>query len=368
MSPRLDPRRSMAGVSLIELMIAMTLGLIVLAALVSVFANSSAARSEMERSARQIENGRYAMEILTDDLRHAGFYGEATIKAGVPTSAAPGTLAVPLTIGLPAALPDPCSTLSTDWFSALLIAVQGYDLGLGVPGTCTLPNAKPNEDVLVVRRVATCEAGVGTCPIVVAGQPYFQVSKCATETPLTPFTMGASASVPAPTFTLHMKDCATVAGVRQYFVRMYYISTDNGSGVAVPTLMRREFTGGGFVTVPLVEGIEEFNVEYGIDTDGDGAPDGYAADPSTWAGPATGCVPAGGCTPIKNWGNVVSVRLYILARNIDPSPGYVDAKTYTLGHNAAGAAVTVTPGDNFRRHVYSGLVRVVNSAERRDTP
>jgi type IV pilus assembly protein PilW len=366
MPPRLNPRRSMAGVSLIELMIAMTLGLIVLGALVSVFANSSAARTEMERSARQIENGRYAIEILTDDLRHAGFYGEATIKAGVPTSAAPGTIPAPLAIGLPAAMPDPCSTLSTDWFAALLIAVQGYDTGLGVPGTCTLPNAKAGEDVLVIRRVATCEAGVGTCPAVVAGQPYFQVSKCATETPLTPFTMGATASVPAPTFTLHTKDCATVAGVRQYYVRMYYISTDNGSGVAIPTLMRREFTGAGFVTTPLVEGIEEFNVEYGVDVDNDGAPDGYTADPTTWTGPA-GCLPAD-CNAIKNWANVVSVRLYILARNIDPSPGYVDAKTYTLGHTAAGGAVTVAPADAYRRHVYSSLVRVVNSAERRDTP
>jgi len=271
---------------------------------------------------------------------------------------------------LPAAMPDPCSTLSTDWFAALLIAVQGYDTGAGVPATCTLPNAKAGEDVLVIRRVATCEAGVGTCPAVVAGQPYFQVSKCKTQTPLMPFTMGATASVPAPTFTLQNKDCFTVAGVRQYYVRMYYISTDNGATppVAVPTLMRREFTGAGFVTTPLVEGIEEFNVEYGIDTDGDGAPDGYTADPSTWTGPAGGCVPAGSCTPINNWANVVAVRIYLLARNIDPSPGYVDAKTYTLGHDAAGGMVTVTPGGGYRRHVYSSLVRIVNSAERRDTP
>jgi type IV pilus assembly protein PilW len=169
-------------------------------------------------------------------------------------------------------------------------------------------------------------------------------------------------------FPLTVKDCATRAGMRQYFVRIYYISTDNGSGVALPTLTRLDFNGGGFNQVPLVEGIEEFNVEYGIDMDGDGSPDDYTASPDTWAGPATGCVPAGSCTPVNNWANIVSVRPYILARNIDPSPGYVDAKTYSLGHNSLGAIVTVTPGDAYRRHVYSGLVRVVNSAERRDTP
>jgi type IV pilus assembly protein PilW len=156
--------------------------------------------------------------------------------------------------------------------------------------------------------------------------------------------------------------------MRQYFVHVYYISTDNGSGVAVPTLMRMDFNGGGFTQVPLVEGIEEFNVEYGIDSDGDGAPDDYTSNPDGWGGPPSGCVPAGGCTQSLNWTNVIAVRLYLLARNIDPSPGYVDAKTYTLGHNALGGLVTVTPADAYRRHVYTSLVRVVNTAERRDTP
>jgi type IV pilus assembly protein PilW len=366
MFPRLNPRRSMAGVSLIELMIAMTLGLIVLAALVSVFANSSAARSEMERSARQIENGRYAVELLTDDLRHAGFYGEATVRSGVPTSASPGSIATPKTIGVPAAMPDPCSTDPNVWFDAMLLAVQGYDNGSGIGATaCGLPSRKPNTDVLVVRRVSTCEAGVGTCAATANGQPYLQVSKCSTETPLTPFTIGAMGAIGFP---LTVKDCATRAGMRQYLVHIYYISTNNGAGVAIPTLVRMDFNGAGFAPVPLVEGIEEFNVEYGIDNDGDGAPNDYTPNPDGWAGPPGGCVPAGSCTQVANWSNVVSVRLFLLARNIDPSPGYVDAKTYTLGHDALGGMITVTPGDAYRRHVYSSLVRVVNSAERRDTP
>jgi len=365
-NPPAAARRSMAGVSMIELMIAMTLGLMVLAALVSVFANSSAARNEMERSARQIENGRYAMDLLSDDLRHAGFYGEATVKSGVVTTAPPGTVPLPLTIGVPAAMPDPCSTNPADWFNALLIAVQGYDNGSGIGATsCLLPNQKAGTDVLVIRRVATCEAGVGTCTAAVNGQPYLQVSKCSTETPLQPFTMGLQGTDP---FALHARDCATAAGIRQYYVRVYYISTDNGNGVALPTLTRMEFNGGGFTQVPLVEGIEEFNVEYGIDSTGDGAPDDYTANPNGWAGPPGGCVPAGTCTLVNNWANIVTVRLYVLARNIDPSPNYVDAKTYSLGLNTLGGTITKTYGDAYRRHVYSGLVRIVNAAERRDTP
>src|SRR5687767_13174374 len=63
------------GFTLIELMISLTLGLMLMAGLVSVFVNSSQANREFHRSSEQIENGRYAMDVLMNDLHHAGFYG-----------------------------------------------------------------------------------------------------------------------------------------------------------------------------------------------------------------------------------------------------------------------------------------------------
>jgi type IV pilus assembly protein PilW len=128
----------------------------------------------------------------------------------------------------------------------------------------------------------------------------------------------------------------------------------------MPTLKRRDFTGAGFVDTPLVEGIQELNIEYGIDTDGDGLPDVYTANPTTYA--------CGTCSAVANWMNVMTARIYLLSRNVDPSVNYTDAKTYTLGVDAAGAPVTFTPGDNYHRHVYTGLVRIVNPAQRRETP
>jgi type IV pilus assembly protein PilW len=164
-------------------------------------------------------------------------------------------------------------------------------------------------------------------------------------------------------FTLHMRNCTAGAGLREYLVRIYFISTDNGAGQNIPTLKRLDFNGAGFTETPLVEGIEELNIEYGIDNDGDGAPDAYTANPTTYT--AAGC---GACSAAQNWSNVMTARIYLLARNIDTSPNYVDSKTYSLGRDAAGTPVTVTPADAYRRHAYSGLVRVVNAAERRDTP
>ncbi len=62
------------------------------------------------------------------------------------------------------------------------------------------------------------------------------------------------------------------------------------------------------------------------------------------------------------------MRVNLLARNIDTSPNYVDTKTYTLGLGARGAPLTVTPNNNYHRHAYTTLVRLVNVAEPKDTP
>jgi type IV pilus assembly protein PilW len=67
--------RRQAGVSILELMIAITIGLFLLAGLVSVFATSNQAYVELGRASQQIENGRLAMQYLIDDIGAAGFYG-----------------------------------------------------------------------------------------------------------------------------------------------------------------------------------------------------------------------------------------------------------------------------------------------------
>ena len=77
----MTPRRRQFGLSLIELMVSVTLGLLILSGVLVVFVNTSAARNEVERTSRQIENGRYASELLTEDLRLAGFYGELNVAS-----------------------------------------------------------------------------------------------------------------------------------------------------------------------------------------------------------------------------------------------------------------------------------------------
>lgn len=339
----MTPLRKQAGLSLVELMVSITIGLLVLAGVITVFANTSAARNEVERTSRQIENGRYASELLSEDLRLAGFYGELNAASVTAPTALPG---------------DPCSLTVADWNSWIPVHVQAYDDAGFASANCALTNLKPNTDVLVVRRARACVAGTAGCDAAVNGKPYLQVSLCGTQT--TAHVLGLQGTA---TFDRLLKNCATTASLREYYVRIYFISTDNGAGANVPTLKRLELTGNGWTTVPLVEGIEEFQLEYGLDNDGDGAPDEYVADPNDH--------PAGACTgacPVNNWMNVMTVRFHLLARNLEASPNYTDTKTYHLGTDASGTPVDVTPGGAFRRHVYSGLVRIVNASGRRDTP
>ncbi len=341
-------RRRMAGLSLIELMISITLGLMILSGVAFVFSNTSAARNELERTSRQIENGRYAVEVISDDLRLAGFYGELNVGTVVALGALPV---------------DQCSLTATDWQAWVPLHVQGYDNGVGfnriTTPACALADHKANTDILLIRRARTCLAGTSTSTppdpsycgdTVASGTPYLQVSLCASDPPEPTHKLGLEAG---GFFNLKKKACgSTVADKREYLVRIYYISRDNRPGDEVPTLKRLELQGGGWVTTALVEGIEELNISYGVDTDGDGAPNSYMANPGSFA----------------NWGNVVSVQFHLLARNLETSPGYTDAKTYSLGIDAGGAPVTVTPGLGYRRHVYSSLVRLNNPAGRRDRP
>lgn len=345
------PPLRMAGLSLVELMVAVALGLLILTGLVTVFVNASAARNEIERTSRQIENGRYAIEILSDDLRLAGFYGELN-----PATALTNLTPVPQPTSMnPADDPasDPCSTTVADWERALYLHVQGYAASNGGLSclSATTYKYKAGTDVLVVRRARACnsaECPSPTDPSLPDG-PYLQVALCGDEANETSHRLGLKGA----TFDRTQKDCATPAVLRRYFVNIYFVSTTNGvngTGDSIPTLKRLEFTGDAttpFTEIPLVEGIEHFHVEYGLDNDGDGAADAYVTDPGTVAG----------------WMNVVTARFFVLARNIDASPGFTDTKTYELGSVAIAAA-----GDRYRRHVYSSLVRIANPAGRRELP
>ena len=63
------------GFSVVEMLVAMTLSLIVLAGVLAVMLSSKVTYAENERVGRIQENGRAALELMLRDLRGAGFPG-----------------------------------------------------------------------------------------------------------------------------------------------------------------------------------------------------------------------------------------------------------------------------------------------------
>jgi type IV pilus assembly protein PilW len=329
------------GFSLVELMVAVTIGLLMLAGLTATFVNSNQTRSEIEKVNRQIENGRYAMDLLTEDLRIAGYYGELDSSR----------------LTAPTVTPNPCLTTAATLKTNLPIIVQGYDNSNSLD---CLSDVKSGTDVIVLRRASTCYIGESgaNCDAQVAGEPYIQVSLCNTQS-TTPFDLDTDTTQ----LTRTALNCTSAAPLRRYRTHIYFVANNDQSGDGIPTLKRAELGRNGFTIVPLVEGVDNLQLEYGIDTDCDGMPDVFNANPETYVATyASTCIAP--TTP--NWKNVTSVKISMLARNTDKSMTHNDTRTYVLGNKADNTSNTVGPfNDKYKRHVYQATIRLTNAAGRR---
>lgn len=65
------------GFSLVELMVAIAIGSFIALVMSSLFSNISLGYRTMDDSGRASENGAFALRMLADDLRMAGFIGYA---------------------------------------------------------------------------------------------------------------------------------------------------------------------------------------------------------------------------------------------------------------------------------------------------
>lgn len=368
--------RAARGFSLLELMTSITIGLLIMAGLASVFVNSSTANKEMKNNAEQIENGRYAIEFLTQDLRHAGYFGELSALPAVPATA-----------------PDPCAAptagvVSDTVNSALAIPVQ-YVSSASIPAGCsaflTTANLQANSDIVVVRRADTTQVNSAGSGTISAGLVYLQSIADSAELQYgAGGTISNTQNAAGAASTLMRRDFSVAAtgtppqfpqiaaSIRKYRTHVYFVapcSVPNGGGSVctgsaddlgnpIPTLKRLELgAAGAFTIVPIVEGIEAIRVEYGVDNSpaaidpgtalpGDGLPDTFVHAPS-----------------VADMGNTVAARIYVLARNTTASTGYKDDKTYTLG-----TYTTTATNDAYKRHVYGAETRIANQSGRREIP
>ena len=324
------------GVTLVELMVAMTIGLIVLAGLAMMFANSSRAGRELDSTSRQIENGRYAVDLLAQELAAAGYYGDVPASSAVYTN--PGACATALDqLGWDndtKKRPSPVEGKTVTEMAAL---------------TCA-SNASSTSPGLVLRRLETTstpQASVNDS----AAIAYVQTSQCNSDTAATAYIVAAQKSA----FTLRNMACNAAGDVRRYVTRIYYVAKCNectgGGADTVPTLKRAELTGNTVTVTPLASGIEHIALEYGFDTNNDGVPEVYRTAPSGVAGAED-----------NKWENVVTARVYVLARTDDETPGPVPAKSYVMGlHGTLGPYA-----DKHKRKLFVTTAKLQNVAGPRE--
>lgn len=312
------------GVSLVELMIAMTLALVLSAAVITVFANNRHAYNQGENVQRMQDDARHALREITFDLSMAGHYGDLLIPASVTPD---GALTLSTDCG-PVAAPEwmyQTMQPGTDQFLSVVALDNATPATAAANFSCiTGGEFLTGTDVVSIKRVAGNRATTLN-----NGQVYLRTNG----------TVGLLYKEPlvgAPTIPVSAPNSAWEYRPSIYFIRNYA----NNPGDGIPTLCKKVLRGvnPGMTTECLATGIEDLQVEYGIDTTADGFANVYMPNPT-----------------LANMQSVVSARVSLLARTIDIDTRFANDKTFTLSN-----APAYSPTDSFHRRVVSTTVSIQN--------
>lgn len=316
------------GLSLIELMVSMVIGLVLIAGAFYVYANTRSAFGTNSAISAMQDNARFVLAVLEPEIQLAGFWGNHHATGAVGGDADELNSA-----GTVLAVANQCGD---NW-------VVEIDEEVGAtnneePNLPCFPVAryKENTDVLWLRRA-------GTTPIdslnLVDGQLYVRSS----ESPRSVIFMGDNQPSDLP---------PTAQNFRMH-AQLYYVSDyslgDAGNNDGLPALRRLDLVESGgnaaMVDNEIVTGVENFHLQLGVDLN-PGAPDNSVdvyvnADNPILAGPNV---------------EVRAIRVWLLMRSDRPETGHTDDVSYLLGDEQIPAA-----NDGFRRLVVSRTILIRNS-------
>ena len=339
------------GMTLVELLVAMVIGMILLGGVYTVYIGSIRTYSMNHQLNRVQENLLFTKDLLTRDIRVAGYSGCA---GG-----------------------DVDNFLSDQSYAYdFSNAVSGYDAGTDIDGNPVwnpnLPNETgsplnhnptPGSDILVIRSVlpdgipvvtnmppqaATFFIPAGTSGI--AQGDILMVADCNNSSAaifqVSNYNLNGGAGnvvhntggAVNPGNDAHSFDYGIGAELMHVRTITYFVrSVDADGNSTEPTLYRRIGTAD---PEPLVEGVETMQVLYGEDTiDNDRAADIYVTPEA-----------------VTDWNNVVSVRIGLLLRSPEElMHGTIDDRTY----NVNGTNITA-PGDRRLRVVVNTTIGLRN--------
>lgn len=290
------PRRG-NGLTLVELMVALALSLLLMAGVGTMFQANKRSFMMQDSFSRVQENGRFALNAILRDLRGAGYLGCSSGRSSILASTKNDNNTACNGSNLPEALfgTDCGTSIAPNYFPSVSFPIEGADGASGAP------------DALIVRfsNAGSARVTLHTAkdqPFTVTGQANLAAGDTAVVADCENAAVFGIASITGgniitPDFTARTPDLGkrfTNAEVSKYTAHTYSIGT-GASGV--PSLFR-SVDGG--ATAEFIEGIEDLQVLYGLDTNSDGLPNSYV-DATT-----VGAL----------WPNVVSARVTLVARSV----------------------------------------------------
>ncbi|HTE40231.1 MAG TPA: PilW family protein [Steroidobacteraceae bacterium] len=333
--------RAVGGFSLIEVMVAMVIGLVLVAGAMQVYINSRATYTVNETSARLQETARYALSVMEPDIRMAGYWGvakEANMVDGWQPQLPTVTLPVPTQI---------TTECGFNYAVDLSRPVQGsnnaFALGVAPITNCNTLNNNPRQssDTLTVRHASAVYTPPGANP------RYHLCSNRGGGSLLAADQAAASCVVPNL--------------LSDFKVTGYYVSNDssaNAGGNGVPSLRYMDLQTGavpGFTDVEVIQGVEDLQVQIGFEPNftaaTSSAPRQHCGMARYYVNP-NGPMPAGATSA-----QAVSVRVWLLVRADTAEGGFVDGRLYQYADRLAATGVTsdlATAGSAGRAYRPSG--------------
>ena len=326
-----------AGLSLVELMVALAVGLILIAGTIALFVSSKRAYTETERFSWIQENARFASLLLSDDLRLALFMGEGLISMSLIPHGSLGTVTSDCSSYAAAYKTDtPITSAVVDGSNKAFVCITD-----GVPGTYTLAikHARPKP--------VTPGSEEPTKTYVIANNIQGILYDGADGTPSTAAAHHSGGSLNAWEYQAHV-----------YYIRQAsQCSSYDAQNHTAPCLARKTLQWDSatstmkMVTEDVVDGVEAMQLEFGRDSDSDGTIDTFtkASGTSTWTA--------------SQWSRVAAVRFTLLLREEKADPLYdASIRTYAIEDypNAGDTSYTPANGDHFHRSMIKTTVLLRN--------
>lgn len=335
------------GFSLVEVLIGMAVSLFLLSVLITVFISNKQSFRMQEGANFMQENGRFAMAFVGHSLRMADHWGGVEVSDMEKKT-------VSIT-GL--------GSCNQSWITDLEVALQGYEGAAAVgsvsqlPGSCiAASDYEPNTDMVVVRR-----ADLGT---VLNNEVFVR-----TAVGLVGVLGQAPASGDPPNLGLGDEDGTANYPYRAelWFIRPCSVHTGGSSatacdagdddGTPIPTLSRLYLDGNTLVLQPLVEGIENMQLEYGRDTDEDGNVDRF--DTASTLNDLSSAAQREAA-----WAEVVSVRVALVSRTPQADVAleeHTEDNLILVGDQGPGTGYDVADDDRkYLRRQYTQTFQIRN--------